>query len=303
VIRFLPALTLACTCLSAVAQNPKPLPTLAVDIQLDGSVSAMALQSDGDVVVAGEFTSINGVRRRNLALIHPGGRVDGEWNPGADGGVDTVVVGPDDTVYVGGWFDHAGGAPRKGLAKLRGDGDGTALDWDANLGDASIVLALEVDAAGAVYVGGNFELPNGDPVYIAKFAADDAAPLWHTETSVASAAYALELGGPGVLYAGGVFSDARGTTPRDNLIKLAIADGSLQEAWAPQPDGTVYALSYQPDIVDPSAGALYVAGEFSNVGGAARRGVARLNTDGTADAWDARSNDTVERLHLAHGAL
>ena len=298
-MRLLPAAALACLALSATAQEPRPLTTPDLHIKLDGSVRVMARQSDGDVVVGGTFKSINGVVRANLALIRPDGSVDPDWNPGTDGSVETLAVGPDDSVYVGGWFDQAGGAPRNGLARLRGDGDGAASAWDAALADDPNVFALAVDAVGTLYAGGNFNLPDGDHVYLATFAGSDAAAGWRVVASQAGdVAFALALDEDGgLLDVGGIFADVRGAR-RDNLARLAIADGSLQD-FAPQPDSTVYALAF-----DTASDALFVAGEFSNIGGATRRGVARIEPSGAANAdWDAKADEAVQALQLAHGAL
>ena len=55
------------------------------------------------------------------------------------------------------------------------------------------------------------------------------------------------------------------------------ADGSLDTAFNPTVNGTVWATAVQPD------GRIFIGGAFNTVNGVARNNLARLNTDGTLD--------------------
>ena len=59
----------------------------AVDLTFDaggftnGEVSASAMQADGKVIIAGSFTRVHGVNRRDLARLNTDGSVDQSFLP------------------------------------------------------------------------------------------------------------------------------------------------------------------------------------------------------------------------------
>jgi hypothetical protein len=73
--------------------------------------------------------------------------------------------------------------------------------------------------------------------------------------------------GAGGWYVGGSFAGAGGL-PRWNLAHIR-ADGSV-DSWAPDPDGTVFALALRGNV-------LYVGGRFDNIAGKARAHVAAFD--------------------------
>ncbi|HJT98843.1 MAG TPA: delta-60 repeat domain-containing protein, partial [Rhodanobacteraceae bacterium] len=142
------------------AQAPLPQPNLAL---LDnGPVTAFARQPDGGTIIAGQFTSVDGLPRNGLARVRPDGAIDPDWNPAPDAAVDALAVDANGNVYAGGTFQSIGGAARAYLAKLAGGGSGQA-DATWNPSPDSSVTALALDGANALYVGGWFENIGGQP--------------------------------------------------------------------------------------------------------------------------------------------
>lgn len=98
-------------------------------------VQAMALQSDGKVLVGGEFTGFRGVNARRLARLETNGQLDAGFQTamGASGPDSTVfglLVQADGRVVVSGQFSQIGGAARANLARLL-PGGGVDLGFDA----------------------------------------------------------------------------------------------------------------------------------------------------------------------------
>jgi hypothetical protein len=76
------------------------------------------------------------------------------------------------------------------------------------------------------------------------------------------------------LYVGGNFNrvtGAAGTAVTGRLVRVALADGTLDPTFAPQPNGEVYDLDATPTRV-------HVAGQFDQLGGAARRKFGSVDT-------------------------
>jgi uncharacterized delta-60 repeat protein len=128
-----------------------------------GSVLAMALQADGAIVLAGNFTSVGGQPRAGLARILSNGLLDGSFNPSVDGEVRTIVVQDDGRVILGGAFAHVEGADRAALARLNADG---SLDAGFDSGTAAngSVNALALKPDNTALIAGDFTAINDSPL-------------------------------------------------------------------------------------------------------------------------------------------
>ena len=73
--------------------------------------SAIALQSDGKVLLGGLFTNVNNVVRSRLARLNGDGSVDNTFQvaPGANDLVYTLALQADNRIVVGGEFTRASG--------------------------------------------------------------------------------------------------------------------------------------------------------------------------------------------------
>ena len=94
-----------------LAWNPSP----------NGSrVNAVVLDGDGNAYVGGNYTTIGGLVRRNLAKVSAAGLVDPYWDPSPDNDVHSIVSGAQGVVHVGGAFLQMGNTARIGIAALPG---------------------------------------------------------------------------------------------------------------------------------------------------------------------------------------
>ena len=77
-------------------------------------VIAIALQTDGKIIVAGNFTALGGggigtaTPRNHIGRLDSDGTVDATFDPGADGAPDALVVQSDGKILVGGFFGFLG---------------------------------------------------------------------------------------------------------------------------------------------------------------------------------------------------
>jgi len=86
----------------------------------NATVRAMAIQPDGGVIVAGDFTSIGGVSRNRIARLTNTGALDSSFLPqsGANGPIYAVVLQEDGRILIGGAFTTYDGASRNRIARL-----------------------------------------------------------------------------------------------------------------------------------------------------------------------------------------
>lgn len=122
---------------------------------------AIAIQSDGKIVVGGVQTIVNGTNLNNILRRNTNGSMDVQFSPSkANGSVYSVVVRPDGKIYVGGFFTSINGASRNRIARLDADG---SLDSSFDPGDGAndSVYSIAVQPDGNVLVGGAFTILNG----------------------------------------------------------------------------------------------------------------------------------------------
>lgn len=132
--------------------------------------SSLAFQSDGRIIVAGNFQVIDGVVRNGIARLNPDGSLDLSFDPGTGAGgelINSVALQTDGKLVVGGEFSTLNGVARNYIARLHG-GDGTdqpgtgvvrlgisrtgiglALSWGASEGSGFVLEASESLSADA----------------------------------------------------------------------------------------------------------------------------------------------------------
>lgn len=269
------------------------------DPSANGDVYALAVDASGAVYAGGGFTSIGGAQRNYIAKLSGSGvgSVDDVWDASSNSSVYALAVDASGAVYAGGGFTSIGGAPRNYIAKLPGGGAGTAdFAWDPSSdGD---VYALAVGASGTVYAGGYFR-HIGDQFRSSFVSLNDVGNANVLSANVlfpGRAVYALVRQPDGGLIVGGYFSGvntANGFMERNNILRLK-ADHTLDTDWAPQIDGSVYALE-----LDAGNSGILVGGEFIRVNGASHRNLIKLSVSGGVESlWRPSPNGPVHALAI-----
>src|SRR5262249_46031621 len=95
-------------------------------------IFALAIQSDGKILVGGIFGSINGMARTNVARLNTDGSVDSTFQNGMSGVMTPPDIGPAQVnsivqpepslILIGGTFTAVNGVARTNLARLNSDG-------------------------------------------------------------------------------------------------------------------------------------------------------------------------------------
>lgn len=261
------------------------------------TVFTLALQPDGRVLVGGRFTELDRVTLNRIARLHDDGYLDTFLNPG-EGFNDTVralALRADGRIGAGGEFTLFNAQTRNRLVRLNADG---AADPGFNVGAGAdnVVRALAVDENGNLLVGGEFNNLGGrQRTRLARVLNDGTVDPAFTP-ALDRGVYALAVQPDGRILVAGAFGTAGGL-PRPHLARFN-ADGTPDASFnaGSGPDRPVRSLALYPD------GRLLIAGEFRQVAGQPRGGVARLNPDGTLDstfAPGAGANGMVHAVGLA----
>lgn len=262
----------------------------------DWTVSAIAIQPDGKVIIGGWFEAYNGTARNCIARLNATGTLDGTFTVGMGaeyGGVETVALQPDGKIIIGGAFSFYNGAARRGIARLNVDGtlDGSFI---VGTGADGIVRTVAVQPDGKIVIGGAFTSYNGTArTRIARLNTDGTLDGSFTVGTGATGEAifpdieTIAIQPDGKIIIGGAFSFYDGTA-RNGIARLN-ADGTLDESFIvgagvdaeiSNSSGGVLTTSLQPD------GKIIIGGYFDFYDGTARSMIARLHGGGATGMGD-----------------
>ena len=235
--------------------------------QIYSTVYDIAVQPDGRILVAGEFTL--GTTRKYLVRLNPDGSLDNSFNANVNALIYRVVLQPDGRIIIGSnSLQTVDGVWVNYLARLNPDG---SLETPLGaIGGWGSVFAIALQPDGKIVVGGSFYVMrmNPDGTYDPTFMPPDVSLM---------TVYAVAVQRDGrVLYGG-----SRTYSGGGPFLYRANADGT--------PDGTfttnvqfgsvVWTIVVEPD------GHILIGGEFGRVNGVERGNYARLRADGTLDGF------------------
>lgn len=250
---------------------------------ITGGTGVTALDASVDTLaVAGSFTAVGADARSGLAgfgLTDASLQAQPDVDVTVGGGPNTALVHPDGSLWVGGTFIVANGQPHAGLVRIAADG---SLDATVSPNFDRGVYDLEVDSQQRVYAVGAFNTVNGQPhAGIARFASDGTLDATFTAGVGANVGIfdAAILGDD--LYVAGSFTTV-GTSggsqdPAAFVAKLDTSTGQFDPAWTPAIPLPTNKIAVQALAVDPTEGALFIGGGFTEVDGLPRVGVAKLS--------------------------
>jgi len=256
----------------------------------DTEVLATAVQTDGKILVGGDFTTLNDITRNRLVRLNSDGTVDTTFytnlGTGFNNGIQAIAVQTDGKILVGGQFTTFNGNTRNRLVRLNSDGTHDAAFY-TNLGTGfdSDIRAIAIQIDGAIVVGGAFTTLNGNTRnYILRLNSDG------TEDSAfySNLPFGQGPNGPvraiaiqtdGAIVVGGDFTQLFFFN-RNYILRLnsdGTEDSAFYSSFSTAFDASVYTIKVQTD------GKILVGGIFNILNGITRNRLVRLNTDGTED--------------------
>jgi uncharacterized delta-60 repeat protein len=252
------------------------------DPSVFGTVTAMALEPAGTVIVGGSFNTAGAPD--TLARFKPDGSIDSSFLPRATGTISAIAVQSDGKILIGGSFNTIQTVTRNNLARLNADGSlDKSFDPYANASVTGIVLQSD----GKIVVCGAFSTfaPNGASTTTARYSiarlnsdgtvdtAFDPNPN-STVTTVAVLPNGKILAGGGFT----AFAPNHGKTSTEvRYLALINSDGTVDSTDF-KLNGSVTRLLAQPD------GRVLVGGAFTSLRGEPRNYLGRLNSDLSLDS-------------------
>ncbi|MDN4165643.1 immunoglobulin domain-containing protein [Cytophagales bacterium LB-30] len=268
---------------------------LNVDGSLDESFSsgtgftgvpyAIAIQSDGKILIGGDFSQFNGQAQSRLVRLNSDGSKDNTFTPlSLNNSVNDLVVADNGSIFVAGGFGLTGG---NGFTKLTSAGlqDGT---FSTSGGANGAVSRIHLYPDGKIFLVGAFSSFNGN-TSVAKAVRLNADGTVDTNFTTSSGGVGFDtyqvntvavqsdgkllLGGNFPYYQrGGVTTNSRG------LIRLNT-DGSFDGTFQYNNGFNINAAIY--DIILHPSGQIAVAGSIAAYSGTTVNGLAYFNDNGS----------------------
>ncbi len=244
----------------------------------EGHVNALALQSDGKVLLGGGFvaTRPDGIDSY-LVRLETNGAIDTSFRPVFNDGAQiyALAVGPDQRIAVGGNFRSQQGITQQNILILREDG---TVDPRFNAWSDGSVHALIWQPDGKLVVGGSFSAVDGvRSPRLARLNADGTLdPSFELGEGLDDTVLALALANNGDLMVGGDFLFAGGEfTPG---LARVHSDGTVDSTFVPSVDnGVIRGVLVQPD------NKVIITGSFTRLESRRVAAIARLELDGRVD--------------------
>jgi uncharacterized delta-60 repeat protein len=221
-------------------------------------VNVVALQSDNKVIIAGNFSTYNGVSTNKIVRINEDGTLDTSFTCSYpfSGAISGIALQPDGKIIVAGNFTGT-------IIRLNTDGSKDTTFNTGNVFTTNVTIYdIELHSNGNVYVAGEFALSsqgnvkivglNSNGTLIAAYFANGSIPN-------------ISLQANGKVIATGSFSTFNGSSVTNGAVRVNT-DGTLDNTFNAPGSIVVRAVTQDGKI-------------YANYNG----GLIRLNNDGTID--------------------
>lgn len=248
---------------------------------IPGEVACLVVQPNGQILVSGVFTMVNGVARTNLARLNPDGTLDLSFaavNTHRDGRVGQMLLLPNGSILARGGFSTDGEDWNQVMQFDITGGADTAFQPPA-IEDEVMTMLRQPD--GRVVLAGSFWSVGGLIRHeVARLQADgkpDAAFDNGGPLGVADLVSVLAVQPDGKILIAGDWLYRINGQECPHIARL-LPDGSVDASFAPVPEiYQIRALALQPD------GKILLGGYFPLEPSNVQYGILRLNPDGSRD--------------------
>lgn len=250
----------------------------------NGQVNSIAIQSDGKILVGGNFSSFNGISKQRIVRLNSDGSIDNTFLSGSglsslgQTELSSIIVQPDNKIVLCGSFTSYNGNNIKNLVRLNGDG---TIDPTFNIGVGPngeiVTMAIQVD--GKIVLGGFFTSYNGIVKNrIVRLNGDGTLdPSFTSGNGFNGNVNSISLTSSNKIIIGGSFTQYN-SNPSKNIVGLNI-DGTLDSTFSigSGANAAINSISIQFDDK------IIIGGSFNFFSNVLKPYINRLNSDGSVD--------------------
>ena len=268
------------------------------------AVFAIAVQSDGKIIVGGNFTDYNATTQDRITRLNSNGTRDtsfiignGFYNPEGGGAVFAITVQSDGKIIVGGSFTSYNETEQNYITRLLSNGT-RDTSFDIGTGFDNSVKTIAVQSNNRILVGGNFTSYRGTPrnriIRLESNGIRDTS--FNIGTGFNDSVNTIAIQPDGKILVGGNFTSYDGRLTQNYIIRL-FSNGTIDPSFDTGTgfDYPVKVIAIQPD------GQILVGGQFVYYNETSGQEMfTRLNSDGTLNEFAPGGfNDTVNTILIS----
>lgn len=252
--------------------------TFSTGSGFNSTIYDIAVQNDGKIIIAGNFTNYNGTAANRLVRLNSDGSIDGTFNIGtaASSWVYSIIIQNDNKIIIGGGFASFNGVAKNKIVRLNTngsiDGSFTTLNFG---GSSAYVYSLLLQNDGKIVVAGGFNSYNSvSKGRIIRLNTDGSLDAGFTGTGANNTIYTTAITDNNKIIVGGAFTTFNGTT-QGRLTKL-LSNGTIDTLFSNAigtavPSNTIYTTRIQ------SNQNLIIGGGFTSYNGTSVNRITRIN--------------------------
>jgi len=245
----------------------------------DGVIECIALQSDGKIIIGGQFIKFNGINTKYLARLNADGSLDTSFDTsiGFNSHVYSVAVQSDGKILAGGNFTTYNSEAKNYIVRI--NSDASVDESFVTTGFNNIVYKILLSGDGKIFVGGKFNkynnvTKNGIAKINEDASIDESFTIGSGANNIVRNILILNdkkilLGGDFTVYAG---------TMRNFIVKIN-ENGTIDTGFNPGKGFSQSTTSFQQQ----SDGKLVIGGSYVVFNNNVKHYLSRINPDGTLD--------------------
>jgi uncharacterized delta-60 repeat protein len=247
----------------------------------DNQVNTVAVQSDGKILVGGSFNSFDGVSSNKIIRLNDDGSIDNTFQIGIgfDSIVEKIEIQQDGKILVGGRFSFYNSNSANRIIRLNSDG---SIDTSFYIGNGfdNLVKDIKIQSNGKIIAVGSFNFFDYDvygKIIRIEINGSQDSTINNNQSEFNHTVYSTTLQNDGKIIVGGAFT--RYNSSRNRRIVRIYDNGEIDSTFNTVNgfNNAVLKTLIQPD------GKILVCGGFTNFNGISRKGIARINQDGSLD--------------------
>ena len=270
----------------------------ATGILNNGNIYASTTQTDGKIIIGGDFSTYNSVSYSGILRLNTDGTVDNTFvvPVGFAATVKCITLQPDGKIFLGCYFVNFDNTSCRGILRLNTDGSkdssfNTTVGFDVLTDSEAMVRSIAVQPDGMIIVAGHLHYFDNFPInHITRLDSNGNRDTTYTNITKGfdNQVESSEQQSDGKTLVSGKFGSYNGM-PTKYLSRLN-SDGSLDNSFNFADQGFTFNLPYNTQnsaniktIVAQADGKIIIGGDFTGNGSSTSSCIARLNSDGTLD--------------------
>ena len=251
----------------------------------NNGVTHLVIQSDGKIIVGGDFTNYRGVGANRIVRINSDGTRDSSFNmsTGFNNSVMSLAIQSDGKIIAGGSFTSYRGVGANRIVRINSDGTrDSSFNMSTGFNTGGYVSAINIQDDGKIIVGGEFTSYRGVGANrIVRINSDGTRDSsFNMGTGFDGEIFVIEVQDDGKILIGGRFITYNGSLGR-GIVRVNV-DGSrdtsfITDMFSLSTDASVYDIEIQSD------GKVLLGGNFQTYQTISSNRLVRVNVDGSRD--------------------